>query len=182
MRNVSERDHPAATIQLGAQPHPDQTAAAPAHDVASRTTGQRRPSAGQEAVLLTDLLTRPRGTGETKRNTGDGGRPRALVSETYRHAGDEGDARRMAHNPATTGTKAGASVIYALYWLQSPPGTTWPNGWLSRGRSMRRSADVLQKKSTLQLVRSTEKSGALMKSPGRCLRSAACTWSGCICR
>jgi len=49
-------------------------------------------AAGQDAVLLTDLLTRRRGTAETQRGTGDIDRPRALVNETNRHAGDAKDA------------------------------------------------------------------------------------------
>jgi hypothetical protein len=37
----------------------------------------------EEAVLLTDLLTRPCGTRETRRETGDSHRSHVLVSETH---------------------------------------------------------------------------------------------------
>ncbi len=52
---------------------------------------------------LTNLLTRPCGTGETAWDVGDSHCPASLVSETRRKAGDGGDVRRGAHNPATTG-------------------------------------------------------------------------------
>jgi hypothetical protein len=51
--------------------------------------------------VLTDLLTRPTGTGETARDTSDAHRGFRLVSKTRRNAGDRGDVRRSAHNPAT---------------------------------------------------------------------------------
>src|SRR5690349_16939874 len=50
---------------------------------------------------LTDLLTRLAGTGETARDADHGRRVHLQVSETRRDAGDGGDVRRMAHNPAT---------------------------------------------------------------------------------
>jgi len=49
-----------------------------------------RKAAGQDAQRLTDLLTRPAGTGETTRDTGDTQRGLRLVSETRRNAGDGG--------------------------------------------------------------------------------------------
>jgi hypothetical protein len=54
------------------------------------------------ARVLTDLLTKPGGMGETRRATGDSSRLGALVSGTQRLSGDQQDARRFAHNPATT--------------------------------------------------------------------------------
>ena len=51
-------------------------------------------------VRLTDLLTRPCGTGETQRRARDGRRTCVLVSETGGYAGDMEGARRMAHYPA----------------------------------------------------------------------------------
>ena len=57
-----------------------------------------------ERHRLTDLLTRPVGTGETTRDTGDAQRGLCLVSETRRNAGDVGDGRRMAHNPEVEGS------------------------------------------------------------------------------
>ena len=59
---------------------------------------------GQDAHRLTDLLTRPVGTGETMRDTGDAQPGLRLVSETRRDAGDGGDVRRMAHNPEVEGS------------------------------------------------------------------------------
>ena len=59
---------------------------------------------GYGARRLTDLLTRPAGTGETKRDTGDAQRGLRLVSETRWNAGDMGDARRGAHNPEVAGS------------------------------------------------------------------------------
>jgi hypothetical protein len=53
---------------------------------------------------LTNLLTRPFGTGETTRDTGDAQRGLHLVSETRRNTGDRGDVRRMAHNPEVEGS------------------------------------------------------------------------------
>jgi hypothetical protein len=61
---------------------------------------------GQDAHRLTDLLTRPGGTGETTRDTGDIQRGLRLVSETRRNAGDGGDERRMAHNPEVAARSA----------------------------------------------------------------------------
>ncbi len=58
-------------------------------------------TADQDAYRLTDLLTRPAGTRETMRDTGDAQRSLCLVSEMHRDAGDGGDERRKAHNPAT---------------------------------------------------------------------------------
>jgi hypothetical protein len=63
-----------------------------------------REIAGQESHRLTDLLTKPRGTWETKRDTGDAQRGLRLVSETRRNAGDVGDVRRTAHNPEVEGS------------------------------------------------------------------------------
>jgi hypothetical protein len=45
--------------------------------------------AGQAPVLLTDLLTRPGWTRETRRDAGDGGRPCCLVSEIHQHTRDQ---------------------------------------------------------------------------------------------
>src|SRR5712691_6043942 len=56
--------------------------------MAARSTGEDQKIAGQSAALLTDLLTRQRGTWETQRGTADGGQLRALVSETDGHAED----------------------------------------------------------------------------------------------
>ena len=53
---------------------------------------------------LTDLLTKPGGTWETTRDTGDAQPGLRLVSETRRNAGDGGDVRRMAHNPEVEGS------------------------------------------------------------------------------
>ena len=50
--------------------------------------------------VLTDSLTRPAKTGETRRDLGDSRRSRDQVSETYRNRGGYEDARRGAHNPA----------------------------------------------------------------------------------
>jgi hypothetical protein len=58
-------------------------------------------AAGQNADRLTDLLTRRAGTGKVTRDTGDAQRGLRLVSETHENAGDEGDVRPSAHNPAT---------------------------------------------------------------------------------
>jgi hypothetical protein len=63
-----------------------------------------RKAAGQSARRLTDLLTRPAGTGETARDTGDAQRDLHLVSETGRDVGDGGDVRRSAHNPEVAGS------------------------------------------------------------------------------
>ena len=69
----------------------------------------------QSTRRLTDLLTRPVGTGETTRDTGDAHQGLRRVGETRRNAGDGGDARRMAHNPSVEGsnpspaTKAGGA-------------------------------------------------------------------------
>src|SRR5437773_2928308 len=64
----------------------------------------------KERIRLTDLLTRPCGTGETTRDTGDAMQDLRLVSETPRNAGDGGDVRRMAHNPATQGTRRSVTL------------------------------------------------------------------------
>ena len=58
--------------------------------------------AAQGAVALTDLLTRPCGTVETRREAEEQARRRCLVSETEENARDEEYMRRMSHNPATT--------------------------------------------------------------------------------
>jgi hypothetical protein len=60
----------------------------------------RAPYPGQ----LTDLLTRPVGTGETTWVTGDAERKLRLVSETRQNVGDVEDARRSAHNPEVEGS------------------------------------------------------------------------------
>jgi hypothetical protein len=60
--------------------------------------------AGQRLYLLTDLLTRLVGTGETPRDAENGRRARNQVSEMSRDAGDAQDARRMAHNPEVEGS------------------------------------------------------------------------------
>jgi hypothetical protein len=59
---------------------------------------------GQVPVLLTDLLTRPGGTGETQQGMGNGQRPRFLVSETGGYARDTEYVRRMSHNPEVAGS------------------------------------------------------------------------------
>ena len=53
---------------------------------------------------LTDLLTGRCGTGETAQDVGDNHCLDSLVRETRRNVGDEGDARRMAHNPEVEGS------------------------------------------------------------------------------
>jgi hypothetical protein len=58
----------------------------------------------QQPHRLTDLLTRPGGTGETTRETGDSCGTNHPVSETRQNAGDEQDARRTAHNPEVAGS------------------------------------------------------------------------------
>lgn len=60
-------------------------------------------AAGQSAPRLTDLLTRPVGTGGDDVDTGDAHQSLRLVSETRQNARDTEDVRRSAHNPATTG-------------------------------------------------------------------------------
>jgi hypothetical protein len=69
-------------------------------------------AAGQSARRLTDLLTRPHGTGETTRDAGDAQRGLCLVSETGRNAGDGGDARRMAHNPEVAGSNPAPATSF----------------------------------------------------------------------
>ncbi len=64
----------------------------------------QRTHTGHRPYLLTDLLTRLVGTGETGRDAGDGRQAHPQVSETRRDAGDVGDARRMAHNPEVAGS------------------------------------------------------------------------------
>ncbi len=64
----------------------------------------RSTHAGHHPFLLTDLLTRLVGTGETGRDAGDGRQAHRQVSETGRDAGDVGDARRGAHNPEVAGS------------------------------------------------------------------------------
>ncbi len=70
--------------------------------------------------LLTDLLTRLAGTGETARDADDGRRAHRQVSETCRNVGDGGDVRRMAHNPATTGKSVTAEVTATTEHNDSP--------------------------------------------------------------
>jgi hypothetical protein len=60
--------------------------------------------AGQRLHLLTELLTRLVGTGETARDADDDRGVRRQVSETRRDAGETEDARRMAHNPEVVGS------------------------------------------------------------------------------
>ena len=67
----------------------------------------------QNAQVLTDVLTRPGGTGETRRATRDGLELDALVSGTPRLSRDKQDARRFSHNPA----------IYRARFVPEPPGT-----------------------------------------------------------
>jgi hypothetical protein len=52
--------------------------------------------------VLTNSLTRQAEVGETCHNAGDGDQPCALASETRSDPGDQEDARRQAHNPATS--------------------------------------------------------------------------------
>ena len=82
----------------------------------------RSTHAGHRPFLLTDLLTRLLGTGETARDTGDAQRILCLVSETRRNGGDGGDARRMAHNPATAGflSPAVANTRPDRAWQRQP--------------------------------------------------------------
>ena len=58
----------------------------------------------RELVPLTDLLTRPGGTGETQQRTRDGQRTRVLVGETGGNARNVEDVRRMSHNPEVAGS------------------------------------------------------------------------------
>src|SRR5215472_3941787 len=69
-----------------------------------RPRTQRAGAAGSGLDRLTDLLTKPVGTWETTRDTGDAQRGLCLVSETRRNVRDGGDARRMAHNPEVAGS------------------------------------------------------------------------------
>jgi hypothetical protein len=74
-----------------------------AHHLQSR--GGKDPDvAGQSALPLTDLLTRPSETWETTRDTGDAHQGLRLVSETRRDAEDGGDACRSSHNPEVEGS------------------------------------------------------------------------------
>jgi hypothetical protein len=82
--------------------------------------GQGPEAAGRRAQWLTDLLTRRCGTGETMRDTGDAQRRLHLVSETRRNAGDGGDVRRRAHNPATTARSVTAEVTATTPHNDSP--------------------------------------------------------------
>ena len=70
---------------------------------AARRHAESRVYAGQLPYLLTELLTRLVGTGETAWDADDARRADHQVSETHRDAGDGEDACRRAHNPATTG-------------------------------------------------------------------------------
>ena len=65
-----------------------------------------------DAHRLTDLLTRPRGTRETKRDTNDAQQGLLLVSETLWDAGDGGDARRSAHNPEVAGSNPAPATSF----------------------------------------------------------------------
>jgi len=73
---------------------------------------------GQRLYLLTELLTRPVGTGETERDVDDGRRAAQKASETCRDGGDTEDARRTAHNPAMTGKPSG--LTFAEYVPEEP--------------------------------------------------------------
>jgi hypothetical protein len=64
----------------------------------------RSTHAGHRPFLLTDLLTRLVGTGETAQDADDDRRAHRQVSEMRRDAGDGEDARRMAHNPEVAGS------------------------------------------------------------------------------
>jgi hypothetical protein len=57
---------------------------------ATRRTGEEQGTAGQRPVLLTHLLTRLPGTGETRRVVRNAGRVGAQVAGTHRHEGDGG--------------------------------------------------------------------------------------------
>ena len=73
-----------------------------------------RKSAGWLPYRLTDLLTRLCETAETERETDDVHLGHPLVNGTRRNARDEEDARRSAHNPATTsylGSRARLSYL-----------------------------------------------------------------------
>ena len=70
-------------------------------------------TARQESVLLTDLLTRLGGTGETTRETGDTHGTLRLVSETHLHTGDARDGRRGTHNPEVAGSNPAPATIFA---------------------------------------------------------------------
>ena len=65
--------------------------------------------------LLTGLLTRLIGTEKTERDAEDGHRAIPQVSETRRDVGDAQDARRLAHNPATTSTRTTRTHARALH-------------------------------------------------------------------
>jgi hypothetical protein len=65
--------------------------------------------------MLTNLLTRPCGTRETQRATGDGLKLSALVSGTHLPDRDQRDARRFAHNPEVACSNPA-------------PATTWTQG------------------------------------------------------
>jgi hypothetical protein len=54
-------------------------------------------------AVLTDSLTRPDETGETRHDGGDRPELVPLVNETCTDLGDQQDVRRGAHNPATAG-------------------------------------------------------------------------------
>jgi len=98
-----------------------------------RRTWEDQETAGQGGVLLTDLLTRRCGTAETQRETKDGDRLPALVSETHQCGRDKEDVRHAAHNPATTGAWGLVSI------LVSPPGGQLPvdaDGFLYGGRRL----------------------------------------------
>ena len=88
----------------------DTDSGAPAGRSALSYGSEGRPSRGglngqvSYTQRLTNLLTRPAGTGETTRDTGDARRGLCLVSETGRNVGDRGDARRSAHNPEVEGS------------------------------------------------------------------------------
>jgi hypothetical protein len=69
----------------------------------SVTPNSREP-AGEHWYLLTRLLTRLVGTGETERDADDACQAAPQVSETRRDAGDAQDVRRMAHNPEVAGS------------------------------------------------------------------------------
>src|ERR1700761_794066 len=78
-------------------------------------------AASQSTHRLTDLLTRPVGDWETARDTGDAHRGLRLVSVTRRDIGDEEDARRTAHNPATAARPWLSGGGYGKYPLSRRP-------------------------------------------------------------
>jgi hypothetical protein len=83
-------------------------------------TRLRREPAGQRPYLLTELLTKLIGTGETARHADDAQRADQQVSETRRDGRDAEDGRRTAHNPATNGAQTYLALPASSPWPLSP--------------------------------------------------------------